>query len=187
MHSTKKGGQWYFGMKVHAGVDAGSGHVHTITGTSANVHDVTQTHALIREDDEVASGDSDSLGVEKRQEIREDERLSNVDFRITRRPGSIKTLGVGRSYDRSRESRKSSTRSDTQQSRTPLSDREGILWLPQDIVSRHSEEHEQSPCSVWLCQSCHVHSRWTNGRIFRLWHDCLRLTEKRPSKINEGA
>lgn len=32
MHSTEKGGQWYFGMKVHAGADAGSGYVHTITG-----------------------------------------------------------------------------------------------------------------------------------------------------------
>ena len=42
MHQTKKGNQWYHGMKVHAGVDAGSGYVHTITGTSANVHDIKQ-------------------------------------------------------------------------------------------------------------------------------------------------
>ena len=34
-------------MKVHAGVDAGSGYVHTITGTSANMHDVTETANLI--------------------------------------------------------------------------------------------------------------------------------------------
>lgn len=85
MHSTKKGGQWYFGMKVHAGVDAGSGYLHTITGTSANVHDVTQTHALIQDDDEIAYGDSGYMGVEKRKEIREDDRLSKVDFRITMR------------------------------------------------------------------------------------------------------
>ena len=39
-------------MKVHAGVDAGSGYVHTIIGTSANMHDVTETANLIREDDE---------------------------------------------------------------------------------------------------------------------------------------
>ena len=31
MHQTKKGNEWYFGMKVHADVDAGSGYVHTIT------------------------------------------------------------------------------------------------------------------------------------------------------------
>ena len=30
MHQSKKGNQWYFGMKVHAGADAGSGYVHTM-------------------------------------------------------------------------------------------------------------------------------------------------------------
>ena len=45
-------------MKVHADVDAGSGYVHTITGTSANMHDVSETANLIREDDEAVYGDS---------------------------------------------------------------------------------------------------------------------------------
>ena len=53
MHSTKKGNQWRFGMKCHVGVDAGSGLVHTVATASANVHDVTVTSELIREDDEV--------------------------------------------------------------------------------------------------------------------------------------
>jgi hypothetical protein len=35
-------------MKVHAGVDAGTGYVHTLTGISANMHDVTETSKLIR-------------------------------------------------------------------------------------------------------------------------------------------
>lgn len=39
MHQVKKGNEWHFGMKVHAGVDAGTGYVHTITGTAANEHD----------------------------------------------------------------------------------------------------------------------------------------------------
>ncbi len=52
MHQTKKGNQWYHGMKVHAGVDAGSGYVHTITGTAANVHDIEETAKLLRDDDE---------------------------------------------------------------------------------------------------------------------------------------
>ena len=34
MHQTKKGNQWYFGMKCHIGVDAGSGFVHTVTATA---------------------------------------------------------------------------------------------------------------------------------------------------------
>ncbi len=40
-------------MKCHIGVDAGTGYVHTGTATSANVHDITETHNLLREDDEV--------------------------------------------------------------------------------------------------------------------------------------
>lgn len=34
MHQTKKGNQWYFGMKAHLGVDAGTGYAHTVTATA---------------------------------------------------------------------------------------------------------------------------------------------------------
>ena len=43
MHQTRKGKQWYFGMKLHIGVDSESGLVHSAVVTSANVHD---KHAL---------------------------------------------------------------------------------------------------------------------------------------------
>jgi IS5 family transposase len=46
MHQTKKGNQWYFGMKAHVGVDAESGLVHTVIGTAANVHDINAAEAL---------------------------------------------------------------------------------------------------------------------------------------------
>lgn len=39
MHQTRKGQQWYFGMKIHIGVDSQSGLVHSAVVTSANVHD----------------------------------------------------------------------------------------------------------------------------------------------------
>jgi IS5 family transposase len=39
MSSTKKGNQWYFGMKAHVGVDADSGIVHSLETTTAKVHD----------------------------------------------------------------------------------------------------------------------------------------------------
>ena len=87
MHSTKKGNQWRFGMKCHVGVDAGSGLVHTIVTTSANVHDVTVTSELIREDDEVLYGDSGYLGIQKRPEVANDKHLSTIDYRINLRPG----------------------------------------------------------------------------------------------------
>ena len=40
MHQTKKGNQWFFGMKAHIGVDADSGLVHTAITTAANEADV---------------------------------------------------------------------------------------------------------------------------------------------------
>ena len=41
MKPTRKGNNWYFGMKAHIGVDARSGLVHTVVGTAANVNDLT--------------------------------------------------------------------------------------------------------------------------------------------------
>lgn len=43
MHQTKKGQQWYFGMKLHIGVDSQTGLTHSVVVTAANVHD---KHAL---------------------------------------------------------------------------------------------------------------------------------------------
>lgn len=51
MSQTKKGNQWYFGMKAHIGVDAKSGLVHTVKTTTAKVHDARMTDDLIRLDD----------------------------------------------------------------------------------------------------------------------------------------
>ena len=89
MHQTKKGNEWYFGMNVHAGVDAGSGYVHTITGTSANMHDVTETANLIREDDEVVYGDSGYPGAVNQPAIKDDEKKARMEFRVNKRPSSL--------------------------------------------------------------------------------------------------
>ena len=112
MHQTKKGNQWYFGMKVHAGVDAGSGYVHTITGTAASVHDVNETEKLIREDDEVLYGDSGYLNAAEHMKSIDADRLKSIDFRFNVRPSSIKMSEAykGIRWDEDIENRKSSTR-----------------------------------------------------------------------------
>ena len=114
MHQTKKGNQWHYGMKVHIGADAGSGYVHTITGTAANVHDIEEAPKLFREDDHVGYGDSGYLGIEKRDEVKTDPNLSKIEFRINKRPSSIKVNEKnynGFNLDRYIENRKSSVRS----------------------------------------------------------------------------
>ena len=47
MHQVKKGNAWHFGMKVHIGVDAQTGVVHSVSTTGANVNDVTEAHRLL--------------------------------------------------------------------------------------------------------------------------------------------
>ena len=68
MHQTKKGNQYYFGMKAHIGVDDESGLVHSVVGTAANVADITQVDKLLHGDENVVCADAGYTGVEKRPE-----------------------------------------------------------------------------------------------------------------------
>ncbi|WP_347505399.1 IS5 family transposase [Pseudomonas anguilliseptica] len=68
MHQTKKGNQYYFGMKAHIGVDDESGLVHSVVGTAANVADVTQVDKLLHGKENMVGADAGYTGVEKRPE-----------------------------------------------------------------------------------------------------------------------
>ena len=67
MRSSKKGNQWYFGMKAHVGVDAKSGLVHTAGVTTGSVHDAKVMYRLIREDDRAVYGDKGYVSAEKKR------------------------------------------------------------------------------------------------------------------------
>lgn len=110
MKSTKKGNQYHFGFKAHIGVDAGSGYVHTMTVTPANVHDICETSHLLRPDDHTVYGDSGYLGVEKREEIKENEHFAEIDYRINRRPTAMKKAGGILGWEKKIEKSKSSAR-----------------------------------------------------------------------------
>ena len=58
MHQTKKGNQWYFGMKIHVGADVDSGAVHSVEVTAANEADITMLPKLLRPEDEVIFADA---------------------------------------------------------------------------------------------------------------------------------
>ena len=57
MHQTRKGKQWYFGMKIHVGADVDSGLTHTVSVTAANASDISQLPDLLREGDRAVFGD----------------------------------------------------------------------------------------------------------------------------------
>lgn len=58
MHQTKKGNQWFFGMKVHVGADVHTGVAHTVSVTPAHASDISQLPNLLREDDRLILGDA---------------------------------------------------------------------------------------------------------------------------------
>jgi IS5 family transposase len=93
MHQTKKGNQWYFGMKAHIGADRDSKLVHTVVVTAANVADVTKTSELLHGQEQQVHADAGYTGVEKRTEIAALER--KIDWQIARKRGQIKTMAEG--------------------------------------------------------------------------------------------
>src|SRR6202521_6144726 len=57
MHQTKKGNQWYFGMKAHVGVDSKTKIIHTPGATAANVADSTVLADLLHGEETRVWGD----------------------------------------------------------------------------------------------------------------------------------
>jgi IS5 family transposase len=86
MRQTKKGNNWYFGMKAHIGVDAHSGLVHTVAGTAANVNDLNMAGVLLHGEEEAAFGDAGYQGVHKRPEA------AGPTWHVAMRPSKRKKL-----------------------------------------------------------------------------------------------
>jgi len=62
MHQTKKGKQWYFGMKAHVGVDSKTKMIHTVVATAANVPDATVLPELLHGEETRVWGDQGYVG-----------------------------------------------------------------------------------------------------------------------------
>lgn len=82
MRQSKKGNQWYFGMKAHIGVDADSGLVHSVRGTSGNVNDVVEANSLLYWQETDAFGDAGYQGMDRRPNANK-----NVCWHVAMRPG----------------------------------------------------------------------------------------------------
>jgi IS5 family transposase len=71
MSQSKKGNQWYFGMKANIGVDMRSGLVHTAAVTTGSVHDAKVMDDLTRADDRAVFGDKGYAGDRKKRAARQ--------------------------------------------------------------------------------------------------------------------
>ena len=87
MHSSQKGNEWHFGMKAHIGVDADSGLVHTVRGTSGNVADVTEGNSLLHGQETDVYGDAGYQGADKRPDTKATQK-----WHVAMRPGKRRKL-----------------------------------------------------------------------------------------------
>ena len=87
MHQSKKGNQWFFGMKAHIGVDAESGLVHTVQGTAGNVNDVVEANSLLHGEETVVFTDAGYQGADKRPDAK-----PGVTWHVAMRPGKRRAL-----------------------------------------------------------------------------------------------
>jgi transposase, IS5 family len=94
MHQTKKGNQWYFGMKAHIGVDAESGLVHTVRGTAANVNDVVEANSLLHGQETDVFADAGYQGAAKRPDAK-----PAVNWHVAMRPGKRRALDKNKVVD----------------------------------------------------------------------------------------
>lgn len=90
MHQTKKGSQWYFGMKAHIGVDTDSGLVHTVVTSAANEADVTVVGELLHGKENQVHADAGYTGADKRV------GRKKLVWEIAERRGKIKAMAEGK-------------------------------------------------------------------------------------------
>lgn len=71
MKQTRKGNQWYFGMKAHVGTDSKTGLTHSIVVTDAGVHDSQVMDELLHGEEQAVYGDRAYTSEKKRKEYEE--------------------------------------------------------------------------------------------------------------------
>lgn len=82
MTQTRKGNQWYFGMKVHIGTDC-QGIAHTVTTTTAKDADITQLPALLHGQERVVHGDRGYFSAEANRYLRQRGMRSRLQKRAS--------------------------------------------------------------------------------------------------------
>ena len=81
-------------MKAHIGVDADSGLVHSVRGTSGNVNDVVEANSLLHGQETDAFGDAGYQGVDRRPDANK-----NVRWHVAMRPRLRRALDKGKPVD----------------------------------------------------------------------------------------
>lgn len=104
MHQTKKGNQWYFGMKIHLGADVDSGAAHSVSVTAANRADIAELPNLLRADDQVVFGDAGYAS----DDYKRGARALGMSWRVQDKAKPKGSLGAALSGSQKKRNRKNS-------------------------------------------------------------------------------
>ena len=101
MHQTRKGQQWYFGMKLHIGVDSQSGLAHSAVVTAANVHDKHPLPNLLHGNERRVYGDS-AYASQKALIASKAPKAKDFTNQRTRRAGEVDEVQRAKNRNKSR-------------------------------------------------------------------------------------
>ncbi|MDO8768095.1 MAG: IS5 family transposase [Burkholderiaceae bacterium] len=101
MHQTRKGKQWYFGMKLHIGVDSQSGLTHSAVVTAANVHDKHPLPDLLHGQEKRVYGDS-AYASQKKLIAGKAPKAKDFTNQRTKRKGLVDEVARGKNRNKSR-------------------------------------------------------------------------------------
>lgn len=101
MHQTRKGRQWYFGMKLHIGVDSQTGLAHSAVVTPANVHDKHPLPDLLHGQEKRVYGDS-AYASQKALIESKAPRARDFTNQRTKRGGIVEEQARGKNRNKSR-------------------------------------------------------------------------------------
>jgi Transposase DDE domain len=130
MHQTKKGNQWYFGMKAHMGMDSKEGLVHSVCSTAASVSDVHMLLDLLYGGKKKVWGDG---GYQGQTEAIYQAAPEAQDMTLRRVRNQSR-------YGRSREAQEPDQGPRARQGGMVLSHPQARVQLHQSVLSRHEEE-----------------------------------------------
>jgi IS5 family transposase len=139
MHQTKKGNEWHFGITAHIGVDAKTGLVHSLAGTDANVHDITQAECPFHGSETDVFADARFRGVEK--EPAKNKLAHRRAARQTQEAHATELRPNPRTNRTGFDQR-------TRKSRAPLWSGKAPVWIYQIPLPRPCEKHRSVAYAV---------------------------------------
>ena len=145
MHQTKKGKQWYFGMKAHVGVDSKTKLIHSAVATAANVADSTVLPELLHGEETKVWGDQAYRG--------QTEAIHEV--RATGAGPDQPTLSLQRPHRRRRARAQPDEVAGALQGGARVSDHEAEVRVREGALPRTREERQPAVCHLRPGQPLH--------------------------------